>query len=95
MPELTREGLGEIIREDVKKQLGDIKGELTDHMKGITEEFIQEMNDHGVTIHSAGGETADLGDLINTVVVDSTVTATAHNGGRSEHASPRAHPRAG
>ena len=52
-----------------------IPGEVIKAIIQGTEEFIQEMQDHGVTIHSAGGETADLGDLINTVVVDSTVTA--------------------
>jgi phosphoribosylformylglycinamidine cyclo-ligase len=29
----------------------------------------------GVTIHSTGGETADVGDLVRTIIVDSTVTA--------------------
>ena len=52
-----------------------IPGEVIKAIIQGTEEFIEEMHDHGVTIHSAGGETADLGDLINTVVVDSTVTA--------------------
>jgi len=40
-----------------------------------TQEFIEEMAAHGVHIHFGGGETADLGDLVRTVVVDSTVTA--------------------
>jgi len=52
-----------------------IPGEVIKAIIQGTEEFIEEMHDYGVTIHSAGGETADLGDLINTVVVDSTVTA--------------------
>ena len=52
-----------------------IPGEVIKAIIQGTEEFIEEMHNHGVTIHSAGGETADLGDLINTVVVDSTVTA--------------------
>lgn len=40
-----------------------------------TEELIQELKSFGVTIHSTGGETADVGDLVRTVIVDSTVTA--------------------
>lgn len=52
-----------------------IPGEVIKALIQGNEEFIEEMNQHGVTIHSAGGETADLGDLISTVVVDSTVTA--------------------
>lgn len=40
-----------------------------------TEELIQELKNFGVTIHSTGGETADVGDLVRTIIVDSTVTA--------------------
>ncbi|MDO4880950.1 MAG: AIR synthase-related protein [Capnocytophaga sp.] len=40
-----------------------------------TEELIAELKEHGVTIHSTGGETADVGDLVRTIIVDSTVTA--------------------
>ncbi len=40
-----------------------------------TEELIAELKKHGVTIHSTGGETADVGDLVRTIIVDSTVTA--------------------
>jgi phosphoribosylformylglycinamidine cyclo-ligase len=40
-----------------------------------TEELISDLKQHGVTIHSTGGETADVGDLVRTIIVDSTVTA--------------------
>ena len=40
-----------------------------------TEEFLQKMRDLGINIISTGGETADVGDLVRTVIVDSTVTA--------------------
>ena len=40
-----------------------------------TEELISELQSFGVTIHSTGGETADVGDLVRTIIVDSTVTA--------------------
>jgi phosphoribosylformylglycinamidine cyclo-ligase len=39
-----------------------------------TEELIKEL-DTFVTIHSTGGETADVGDIVRTIIVDSTVTA--------------------
>jgi phosphoribosylformylglycinamidine cyclo-ligase len=37
--------------------------------------LIQDLAQHGVTIRSTGGETADVGDLVRTIIVDSTVTA--------------------
>lgn len=40
-----------------------------------TEELIAELKSFGVTIHSTGGETADVGDIVRTIIVDSTVTA--------------------
>ena len=40
-----------------------------------TQELIAELKTFGVTIHSTGGETADVGDLVRTIIVDSTVTA--------------------
>ncbi|MDX9903284.1 MAG: AIR synthase-related protein [Bacteroidales bacterium] len=40
-----------------------------------TEEFLALMRDEGIGIWSTGGETADVGDLVRTVIVDSTVTA--------------------
>ncbi|WGK63735.1 AIR synthase related protein [Croceiramulus getboli] len=40
-----------------------------------TEELIADLAKYGVRIHSTGGETADVGDLVRTIIVDSTVTA--------------------
>ncbi len=40
-----------------------------------TEELIEELASYGIQIHSTGGETADVGDLVRTIIVDSTVTA--------------------
>lgn len=40
-----------------------------------TEEFVRELGEHGVGIVLTGGETADVGDLVRTIIVDSTVTA--------------------
>ena len=40
-----------------------------------SEELLAELSSFGVSIHSTGGETADVGDLVQTIIVDSTVTA--------------------
>ena len=40
-----------------------------------TEELIEKLSKYGVSIYSTGGETADVGDLVRTIIVDSTVTA--------------------
>jgi len=52
-----------------------IPGEVLSAIINGTEELISELKDFGVTIHSTGGETADVGDLVRTIIVDSTVTA--------------------
>jgi len=52
-----------------------IPGEVISAIINGTEELIEELNGFGVTIHSTGGETADVGDLVRTIIVDSTVTA--------------------
>lgn len=52
-----------------------IPGEVISAIINGTEELIEDLNSFGVTIHSTGGETADVGDLVRTIIVDSTVTA--------------------
>jgi phosphoribosylformylglycinamidine cyclo-ligase len=52
-----------------------IPGEVISAIINGTEELISDLNEHGITIHSTGGETADVGDLVRTIIVDSTVTA--------------------
>jgi phosphoribosylformylglycinamidine cyclo-ligase len=52
-----------------------ISGEVISAIISGTEEIIEELKTHGVTIHSTGGETADVGDIVRTIIVDSTVTA--------------------
>ncbi|UOK42341.1 MULTISPECIES: AIR synthase related protein [Flavobacterium] len=52
-----------------------IPGEVISAIINGTEELIEELKEFGVTIHSTGGETADVGDLVRTIIVDSTVTA--------------------
>lgn len=52
-----------------------IPGEVIAAIINGTEEFLQDMREQGIGIHSTGGETADVGDLVRTIIVDSTVTA--------------------
>ncbi|RLB68183.1 MAG: phosphoribosylformylglycinamidine cyclo-ligase [Deltaproteobacteria bacterium] len=52
-----------------------IPGEVISAIINGTEEFLQEMRDLGIGIYSTGGETADVGDLVRTIIVDSTVSA--------------------
>ncbi|MBL4745270.1 MAG: phosphoribosylformylglycinamidine cyclo-ligase [Flavobacteriaceae bacterium] len=52
-----------------------IPGEVLSAIINGTEELLVDLKKHGVVIHSTGGETADVGDLVRTIIVDSTVTA--------------------
>nr|WP_299174563.1 AIR synthase related protein [uncultured Allomuricauda sp.] len=52
-----------------------IPGEVISAIINGTEELIADLKKHGITIRSTGGETADVGDLVRTIIVDSTVTA--------------------
>lgn len=52
-----------------------IPAEVISEIINGTEEFLQTMREMGVGIYSTGGETADVGDLVRTIIVDSTVTA--------------------
>ena len=52
-----------------------ISGDVIKTIIEGTEELITEMSNYGVNIKSTGGETADVGDLVRTIIVDSTVVA--------------------
>jgi len=52
-----------------------IPGEVIAEIINGTEEVLQMLRDHGIEIYSTGGETADVGDLVRTIIVDSTVIA--------------------
>lgn len=52
-----------------------IPGEVIAALINGTEALIEELNQFGLSIKSTGGETADVGDLVRTIIVDSTVTA--------------------
>jgi phosphoribosylformylglycinamidine cyclo-ligase len=50
-----------------------IPGEVLSAIINGTEELLEELRSYGIDIHSTGGETADVGDLVRTIIVDSTV----------------------
>lgn len=50
-----------------------VPGEVISAIINGTEEVLQNLRDNGISIHSTGGETADVGDLVRTIIVDSTV----------------------
>ena len=52
-----------------------ITGEVLSAIINGTEDLLEDLASYGVKIHSTGGETADVGDLVRTIIVDSTVTA--------------------
>lgn len=52
-----------------------IPGEVIKAIIEGTEEVLADLREHGFVIHSTGGETADVGDLVRTIIVDSTVVA--------------------
>lgn len=51
-----------------------IPGEVISTIIKGTEELLADLRDYGLKIYSTGGETADVGDLVRTIIVDSTVT---------------------
>ncbi len=51
-----------------------IPGEVIAAIINGTQDLVAELAKHGVNIHTTGGETADVGDLVKTIIVDSTVT---------------------
>ena len=51
-----------------------VPGEVISAIINGVEEFLATMRSYGIKIHSTGGETADVGDVVKTIIVDSTVT---------------------
>ena len=52
-----------------------IPGEVIAEIINGTEELLSELRSNGINIYSTGGETADVGDLVRTIIVDSTVVS--------------------
>ncbi len=64
-----------LVSSTIGRNKNRIPGEVLSAIINGTQEFIQEMSEQGVFLTLTGGETADVGDLVRTVIVDSTVTA--------------------
>ncbi|GAB4127724.1 MAG: AIR synthase-related protein [Raineya sp.] len=54
-----------------------VSGEVIAEIINGTEEFVGLMREYGINIYTTGGETADVGDLVRTIIVDSTLIARA------------------
>ena len=66
-----------LLSSTIGRNKNKIPGEVIAAIINGTEEFLSKMRDLGISIYSTGGETADVGDLVKTIIVDSTVTARA------------------
>jgi phosphoribosylformylglycinamidine cyclo-ligase len=64
-----------ILSSTIGRNKNRIPGEVISAIIEGTEEFLAMLRNHGLSIYSTGGETADVGDLVRTIIVDSTVTA--------------------
>ncbi len=63
-----------LLSSTIGRNKNKIPGEVIAAIINGTEEFLAMLRSAGINIHSTGGETADLGDLVRTIIVDSTVT---------------------
>ena len=66
---------GILLSSTIGRNKNRIPGEVIAAIIQGTEKLIQNLSDQGVQVYSTGGETADVGDLVQTIIVDSTVTA--------------------
>jgi len=64
-----------LVSSTIGRNKDKIPGEVISAIIQGTEEILEELRSFGLKIHSTGGETADLGDIVRTIVVDSTVVS--------------------
>jgi len=64
-----------LLSSTIGRNKNKIDGTVLSEIINGTEELLADLSKHGVNIHSTGGETADVGDLVRTIIVDSTVVA--------------------
>ena len=62
-----------LLSSTIGRNKNNIPGEVLSTIINGTEELLEQMRGYGIGIHSTGGETADVGDLVRTIIVDSTV----------------------
>jgi phosphoribosylformylglycinamidine cyclo-ligase len=67
-----------LLSSTIGRNKNKIPGEVITAIIEGTEEILSQLRELGISIHSTGGETADVGDLVRTIIVDSTVVARAH-----------------
>ena len=63
-----------LVSSTIGRNKNNIPGEVIAAIINGTEELLATLRDMGISIYSTGGETADVGDLVRTIIVDSTVT---------------------
>ncbi|MCB8999906.1 MAG: phosphoribosylformylglycinamidine cyclo-ligase [Bacteroidales bacterium] len=63
-----------ILSSTIGRNRNKISGEVISEIIQGNEEFLEMLRKHNIGIYSSGGETADVGDLVRTIIVDSTVT---------------------
>lgn len=64
-----------LLSSTIGRNKNHIPGEVIAEIINGTEAFLETLRSYGIGIYSNGGETADVGDLVRTIIVDSTVTA--------------------
>lgn len=64
-----------LLSSTIGRNKNQIPGEVISAIINGTEEVLEMLRKYGLNIRSTGGETADVGDLVRTIIVDSTVTA--------------------
>ncbi len=63
-----------LVSSTIGRNKNNIPGEIISAIINGTEELLAKLRNLGISIYSTGGETADVGDLVRTIIVDSTVT---------------------
>ena len=63
-----------LVSSTIGRNKNNIPGEVISAIINGTEEMLAKLREMGISIYSTGGETADVGDLVRTIIVDSTVT---------------------
>ena len=64
-----------LLSSTIGRNKNKVPGEVISAIINGTEELVAGLRDRGISVYSTGGETADVGDLVRTIIVDSTVTA--------------------
>ncbi len=64
-----------VLSSTIGRNKNKIPGEIIKSIIAGTDEVLSEFRNNGINIYSGGGETADVGDLVRTIIVDSSITA--------------------